>query len=259
MSRGNPHYMKLDIDALRGEKISQLTIHELHTYIWGCWRLSVWCRSDHLTVDRVTSLLLPNYCRTSNRRLPVHLTKLHNLGLISIHSNGAITVYGVMARHGKLRWNESVPDVLYGVLPVPCTVDQWYPVQPIARQHDSTTAREKNISITNLPLRSESIVDNSDLDSEGGIDPDSKPERYLTGDKLESTVRDIVRDLCLTDTIANRVSIYDMFRNNPARLVMDAFLQTSDRQESDKCGTSESPLQNPIGYMVELLRKELRT
>lgn len=301
MSRNDPHYFKLDMDILHGEKIGQLTKTELHTYIFGYWRLSVLCRSECIKCAIVTSIRVSKSCGTSARLVPIHTQKLHNLGLITVHTNGDVTVHGTMARHAKLNWDEYTPECavqnLYRIYTEPIRVC----VRGIARQHDSTTA--KKLSIPNLIPESDPIVDNSENDSglglEGGqkIGSESDTELHITsyrdgteeveylpkpkpaqieGATLESKsqlnptrpsqitdpfkVRDESWQICnglgIEDTDSNMNTLQDMFSRYSGVGVKQAYLGVKDRMESDKSGTSDRPLENPIAYMWTLLRKD---
>ncbi len=262
MSRGDPHYMKLDMLALTGGKIQQLSVSEFHTYEWGYWRLSVLRRSERIPCVLVTTSVLHMGCMTGVRSVPTHTQRLHNLGLITVWQNGDVTVHGTRARHGKLTWNER---------PCDCSVEELYrpytkPIQilyrGIARQHDSTTAREEvtntlsqdSISNTNSVLRESELV------PKGGMIQEPEPIRILTDDQINDEADRILLGFGLdTENPTDRATIWSMFKSYKAVDVVDAFLVTKDKQMIDREGTSEVPLQtSALAYMWGCLRGNLK-
>ena len=256
MSRGDPCYFKLDMDALHGEKIGRLSIPELHTYIWGYWRLSILRRSERLLNCFVTAQELSKNCHTGVRVVSLHTRKLHNLGLITVWCNGDVTVHGSRERHAKLRWNEMVPDCSVRELYRPYMGVVKITVQGIARQHDSTRG-----SIIHTPIPSSissdiSIPDRVDLESNQELGKNPDPAPRLDRMKVQELSWEICNGLGIDSNIKNMASLANMLASWPAPLVQDAFQKTADKQEADKAGTSQGRLKNPLGYMVGCLRKE---
>ena len=279
MSRNDPHYFKVDMDILDGEKVSQLTVHELHTYIWGYWRMSVFRRSERISAELCRTKLLQNFCRTASKNIPIHTQKLHNLGLITVWQDSSVTVHGTRARHAKLRWNEWEPDVLYGVLKRPHMGKLKLPIQPIALQHDSTTVsiqqRSSQDSISfnisnpdSVGLKGQLENGQNAKDNPPDISPDisggqgrqnnrQSRKDYISGQDIKDNSWDICNGLGIEDTIKNMSSLADMFHTYPAWVVMSGYSKTRDKLEADKSGTSEVPLQgSPLAYMWGCLRKE---
>ena len=254
MSRGDPHYFKLDMDALHGEKIGRLSVPELHTYEWGYWRMSVLRRSERIPCVLVTALELSRNCRTGVRVVPLHTRKLHNLGLITVWLNGDVTVHGTRARHARLEWNEYTPDDPVEELYRPCTGVVKITVQGIARQHDSTTDKI-------VPTPKEKIIENNSSGKKEEpelvstiVDSPNPNQEYLRESKLASAVDDILLGFGMdSEKGEDRASVTSMYRSFPHRLVTDAYLVTKDRMYRAASG-QEPPLDSPIAYMWTVLR-----
>ena len=260
MSRGDPEYCRVDIDIVFGEKFQQLTSEEQHTYLLGPWMLAVKYRFERLPAYIQCTRLTVARLSKSKRTVARHMQRMHDIGLIILHENKDVTVCGVMKSHARLHWkdyDDYVP--LPGHYP-----DTSLPVGAVDREYESTRVREPNISILNLNPEGGAIVDNPGLSADAGQDkkPDKKPGKIRLPQVTDPIiVQDeswmICNGLGIEDTDANMNTLADMFSRYSGADVKQAYLDTKDKQESDKCGTSAVPMQKPpLAYMWGCLRKE---
>jgi len=251
MSRGDPHYAKVDIDIVFGEKFSQLTASEQHTYLLGPWMLAVKYKLERLPAcincTRLTASRLLKGCRTVAKQLQ----RMHDVGLITKHSNGDITVHGVKACHARLRWNKNVDN-----FPVASPYNpRSFPNQGIVREYESTTGSiQQRSSQDSISLN---ISNPDSVDLKGQQKNGQSRKGYISGQDIQDRSWEICNGLGIEDTIKNMSTLADMFHTYPAAVVMSGYGKTRDKLEADKAGTSEVPLQgSPLAYMWGCLRKE---
>ena len=280
MSRGDPVYAKVNIDILTGEKVSQLTPQERDTYILGYWMLAVKFRLERMPGRLCDARMLATRLTKSRKSVRRHREVLSHLGLVIIHDDKSVTVKGVRARHAKLKWSEYDPNCPVWGKDSSRYTPHTRPIDGIARQHDSTRAREY-LSIPNLTPEGKPIVDNSENESGLGLEsgtgngsesgqaegaslesnsqPDSdsaRPAQLTDPFKVRDESWQICNGLGIEDTDMNMSTLASMFSQYPAPVVKQAYLDTKDKQESDKCGTSDVPMQKPaLAYLWGCLRK----
>ena len=292
MSRGDPVYCKVDIDIVYGEKFSQLTKAEQHTYIFGPWMLAVKYKLGRLPLHTYSGHTTAARVSSSVRTVTRHLQRMHDLGLIILHENGDLTVCGVKRNHAKLRWGTDPSDLPHTVPIQGGYGEDTRPIQGIVREYESKRVRQSlntnsipnsysgavNVGEPGMGASAEqgdgkkpSIMDlrgiapdlTGNLTSEEFVrkvrdkqDP-APTARYISGQDLKDASWRICNGLGIEDTIKNMSSLADMFHSYPSSLVQDAFLKTRDKQEADKSGTSDKPLENsPLAYMWGCMRRE---
>ena len=266
MSRGDPIYCKVDIDIVYGEKFSQLTKAEQHTYIFGPWMLAVKYKLGRLPLHTYSGHTTAARVSSSVRTVTRHLQRMHDLGLIILHENGDLTVCGVKRNHAKLRWGTDPSDLPHTVPIQGGYGEDTRPIQGIVREYESKRVRQ-SLNTNSIPNSYSGAVNvgepgmGASAEQGDGKNPEPSqqpnPARYISGQDLKDASWRICNGLGIEDTIKNMSSLADMFHSYPSSLVQDAFLKTRDKQEADKSGTSDKPLENsPLAYMWGCMRRE---
>ena len=256
MSRGDPIYMKVDLDILEGGKFSQLTANERDTFVFGLWRLAVKRRKSTGTFQefswKFTGNLLEKDWRTTRR----HYVKFHTIGLITLWECGSVTVHKVRECHSKLSWKDDRETSPYGAKAIPRIL----PVDDIVRQLDSKTGIYTPISSDTLLINKTS----SDF-SKGDPDPEviknntkSDWKEMLTLDPIliQNLASEILRSLRLPDEAESEAE--QLCSDFPHTWIIDALHATRDKQIRIASECKPNFTSGPLEYLTAILERKLK-
>ena len=105
MARQDLTYARVDVDFPLHDKCLRLGT-ATHKWAYMClWLMAVKHRRSYLHKHRVESTWR-TFSGISPKTSRKSLAKLHDVGLITLHEDGAVTVHGVRSKHNKLDWND---------------------------------------------------------------------------------------------------------------------------------------------------------
>lgn len=262
MARGDSIFGRVDVDWHTGERTLHLRPAERDFYLIGFWLYAVKIRRDVIPGHMCSSGLLSSRCQVSVNTCKRIVSKLDDIGLITVNPDNSIKVHGVKEMHQRIAWREDTPTV-------PVRGNEPSPYVP----HNDDEKHIHRRGTCKTPLgNSPNTKTSSAFDHQGARNPEVSPKgteqdpistledfqkaRPTSIEKVHEIAFEVISSLRLPDEISSEVE--DIVAGYPVVWTRDAMLTTRDKQlrileGTDKTGFTSGPLE----YLAASLEKKL--